>query len=96
MQAGQTKSERKASQAKRAEDRPAKRLARATKNIERRINQNVAAQLREDRKRSYLATYTEARKAERRKKLGITFELNNEVVAPAATIPAEAVTNEAR
>ena len=93
MQARQTKADRKASAPARAAERPTKRLARQVANVERKINKNVAASLREDRKRSYLATYTAARQELRRKKLGILIP---EVVAPEATIPAEAATNEAR
>jgi hypothetical protein len=64
-----TKAERAASRAARAAARPAKRAARKVANAARRADKKIAAMLSEDRKRSYLATYTEERKAARRAKL---------------------------
>lgn len=101
MQAGKPKSERKASAEARAIVRPLERIDRrkarkALKNIKK-----IDAVLSEDRKRSYLATYTVERKAAREAKRAklehIVIEgLERIAVAPEATLPAEAVTNEAR
>jgi hypothetical protein len=49
--------------------RPALRSARKFSNSVHRESKKLAAMLSEDRKRSYLATYTEERKAARRAKL---------------------------
>jgi hypothetical protein len=87
MQAGKTKAERKASRAGRVADRPTKRGERRAANTLRRVEQKTTATLKEDRKRSYLATYTEGVRAAR--ELKKTLRAN-------ATTPAEAATNETR
>jgi hypothetical protein len=67
--------------------RPALRAARKIANAARRADKKITAMLSEDRKRSYLATYTAGVKAAR--------ELKRTLRAY-ATVPAEAVTNETR
>lgn len=84
-----TKAERKASRAQRAADRPAKRAARKAHRAEQRLEKQIAATLREDRKRSFLATYTEGVRQARALKKTLRESAK-------ATAPAEAESNETR